>query len=354
MMRLIFHIDLDAFFASVEEIEQPELRGKPVVVGGKADGRGVVASANYAARKFGVRSAMPTAQALRRCPQAIVVRPRHALYKEYSRRVMEIFRQFSPEMEQLSIDEAFLDMTGRVLGRASPLDVARRLKQRVRTEIGLTASVGIAANKLVAKVASDFEKPDGLTYVRAGTEATFLAPLPVRKLWGIGPKTEAELQAMGVQNIGQLAQLSEENLVARFGAHGAAMRRHALGIDNRPVQTTRHAKSISQETTFAEDVADADLLYDTLTRMSAKLAGRLQKKNVTARTVTLKLRYGDFSTLTRSITHDPPTNSAADIQHYAHFLLKKHWQSHRPLRLIGLGVSQFVRGGVQPKLFGDF
>lgn len=351
MTRLIFHLDLDAFFVAVEEIEQPELRGKPVVVGGKADGRGVVAAANYAARKFGVRSAMPTAQALRRCPQVVVVPPHHQLYKEYSRRVMDILRWISPEIEQISIDEAFLDMTGRVLGRATPLDVARRLKQRIHAELGLTASVGIATNKLVAKVASDFEKPDGLTFVRPGTEADFLAPLPVQKLWGIGPKTTAELNALGVENIGQLAKLSEENLVAKFGAHGAAMRRHALGIDNRPVQTTRHAKSISRETTFVEDVSDAELLRHTLTEMSEKLATRLQKKGVTARTVTLKLRYGDFSTLTRSITHDPPTNLADDIARYAHFLLARHWQSHRPLRLIGLGMSQFVRGAVQPKLF---
>ena len=351
MTRLIFHIDLDAFFASVEEIEQPELHGKPVIVGGKADGRGVVASANYAARKFGVRSAMPTAQALRRCPQAVVVPPRHALYKEYSQRVMAIFRRFSPVMEQISIDEAFLDMTGRIPGRISPEGVARRLQQQVETELGLSASVGIAANKLVAKIASDFEKPHGITYVPPGTEAAFLFPLPVRKLWGVGPKTAAELAAMGVETIGQLAQLSEENLVSLFGSHGAAMFRHARGLDDRPVQTTRRAKSISQETTFREDVSDAEFLRQTLAEMSRKLSARLQKKGVTARTVTLKLRYSDFSTVTRSITHDPPTDSAADIARYARFLLERHWQSHRPLRLVGVGVSHLVRGAHQPKLF---
>ncbi len=353
MTRIIFHIDLDAFFAAVEEIEQPELRGKPVVVGGRPDGRGVVASANYAARQFGVRSAMPTAQALRRCPQAVVVPPRHSLYKKYSRRVMAIFRQFSPVMEQISIDEAFLDMTGRILGRVSPVDVARRLQQRVERELGLSASVGIASNKLVAKIASDFEKPHGVTYVPPGTEAAFLFPLPVRKLWGVGPKTAEELAAMGVETIGQLAHLSEENLVSLFGSHGAAMHRHARGLDDRPVQTTRRTKSISQETTFREDVSDINLLRQTLTEMSEKLSARLRKKKITARTVTLKLRYSDFSTLTRSITHDPPTDSADDIARYAHFLLERHWQSHRPLRLVGVGVSQLVRGAHQPKLFED-
>ena len=353
MTRLIFHIDLDAFFAAVEEIEQPELRGKPIVVGGQADGRGVVASANYAARKFGVRSAMPTAQALRRCPQEVVVPPRHTLYKSYSRRVMAIFQRFSLVMEQISIDEAFLDMTGRIPPQDSPVAVARQLQQQVENELGLSASVGVASNKLVAKIASDFKKPHGITQVPPGTEAAFLFPLPVRKLWGVGPKTAAELAAMGVETIGQLAQLSAENLVALFGSHGAAMHRHAHGIDDRPVQTARRTKSISQETTFREDVSDAEFLRQTLASMSEKLADRLQKKDITARTVTLKLRYSDFSTVTRSITHDPPTASAADIARYARFLLEKHWQLHRPLRLVGLGVSQFVRGAHQPKLFDD-
>jgi len=354
MARLIFHIDLDAFFASVEEIENPDLRGKALIVGGKADGRGVVASANYAARDFGVRSAMPTAQALRRCPQAIVVPPRHALYKAYSQKVMAIFSDTSPVLEQISIDEAFLDMTDYLSAQEDPIDVAKKLQRHIKVELGLSASVGIAANKLVAKIASDFEKPHGITHVPFGTEAQFLAPLPVRKLWGVGPKTATELAAIGVQTIGDLARLSEENLVARFGSHGAAMYRHARGIDTRPVKTTRVAKSVSQETTFQNDVDDINLLRQTLVDMSLKIAYRLGKKDFAARTVTLKLRYSDFSTLTRSITRDPPTQFAEDIAHYGQFLLNKHWQSNRPLRLIGLGVSHLVRGAHQPKLFDLF
>ena len=354
MARLIFHIDLDAFFASVEEIENPDLRDKPVIVGGKADGRGVVASANYAAREFGVRSAMPTAQALRRCPQAIVVPPHHALYKEYSQKVMTIFSDTSPILEQISIDEAFLDMTDYLLGQELPVDAAKKLQRQIKIELGLSASVGIAANKLVAKIASDFKKPYGITHVPFGAEEAFLAPLPVRKLWGVGAKTAEELAAMGVQTIGDLAKLSEQNLVARFGSHGAAMFRHARGIDTRSVKTTRVAKSISQETTFQNDVDDPELLYQTLVKMSYKIASRLRRKDFSARTITLKLRYSDFSTLTRSITHDPPINFAEDIAHYGRFLLEKHWQSNRPLRLIGLGASHFVRGAHQPKLFDLF
>ncbi len=350
-MLIIFHVDLDAFFASVEEIENPRLKGKPLIVGGSSSGRGVVASANYAARAFGVRSAMPTAQALRRCPQAAVVPPRHTLYRDYSRRVMEIFRQTSPVIEPISIDEAFLDMTDRIPAGESPLEIARQLQDRIQVELELSASVGIASNKLVAKIASDFEKPHGLTYVPPGTEAGFLAPLPVRKLWGIGPKTAQALRAMGAQTIADVAALAEDDLVKRFGVTGTRMAQHARGIDHRPVQTTHVVKSISQETTFRKDVDDPEVLRETLWRMSQTLADRLQKKDFAARTVTLKLRYSDFNTLTRSITRDPPTAAARDIAHYALFLLQIHWQSHRPLRLIGLGTSHLVKGAHQPPLF---
>jgi len=244
-----------------------------------------------------------------------------------------------------------LDMSDYPSAQKMPIGVAKELPRRVKIELGLSASVGIAANKLVAKIASDFKKPYGITHVPFGTEETFLAPLPVRKLWGVGPKTGAELAAMGVQTIGNLANLSEQNLVARFGSHGAAMYRHARGIDTRPVKTTRVAKSISQETTFQDDVDDINMLRQTLVDMSYKIAHRLEKKDFSARTMTLKLRYSDFSTLTRSITRDPPMNSAEDIAHYGQFLLNKHWQTNRPLRLIGLGASHFVRGMHQPKLF---
>jgi len=350
-MRLIFHVDLDAFYTSVEELENPDLRGKPVIVGGHPDRRGVVASASYAARAFGVRSAMPTARALRRCPKAILLPPRFDLYRAYSRRVMDILRQTSPTLEPLSIDEAFLDMTDRLPPGASPPDAARALQTRIKTELGLSASIGVASNKLVAKIASDFDKPGGVTHVPPGTEAEFLAPLPVRALWGVGPKTAERLRAMGVQTIGELARLPEEVLVGQFGAHGAAMARHARGIDSRPVQTVRVVKSISQETTFHRDVDDPQILRATLQQMSHRLANSLQKKGVSARTVTLKLRYSDFSTHTRQLTLDAPIRDAETIYRRGVYLLREHWHASRPLRLIGLGVSHFVAGVEQKSLF---
>ncbi len=348
--RIIFHVDLDAFFTSVEEVENPALKGKPLIVGGLPDKRGVVAAANYAARAFKVRSAMTTAQALRRCPQAIVIPPRHNLYRTYSERVMEILRQASPVLEQISIDEAFLDMTARIPNGFTPPEYARQLQNRIKTKLQLSASIGIAANKLLAKIASDFDKPGGLTYVPSGKEAAFLRLLPVRKLWGVGPKTAEKLAQLGVKTIGELAKQPEKKLVRLFGVNGAVMWRHAQGIDNRPLKTTRIAKSISQETTFAQDVDNPKILTDTLHLMSVQLSRRLQKKDFSARTVTLKLRYSDFSTTTRNTTHNPATNHADDIYRQAHYLLQKHWNRARPLRLIGLGVSNFTEGAEQLKL----
>ena len=348
--RLVFHVDLDAFFASVEEIENPALRGKPLIVGGAPDKRGVVASANYAARAFKVRAAMSTAQALRRCPKAIVLPPRIELYRRYSERVMAILRQASPILEQLSIDEAFLEMTGRLPDTLSPPEYARQLQQRLKTRTQLSASIGIAANKLVAKIASDFDKPGGVTYVSPGTEAAFLTLLPVRSLWGVGPKTAEQLAHLNVKTIGDLARQPEKELVRQFGINGAAMWRRAQGIDNSPVKTARAVKSISRETTFARDVDDPQILRDTLHSMSEQLARRLQKKGFSARTVTLKLRYGDFSTLTRNATRNPATNHTEDIYRQARYLLQTHWNSARSLRLIGLGVSNFTEGVEQLKL----
>ncbi|HEY84744.1 MAG TPA: DNA polymerase IV [Chloroflexi bacterium] len=349
--RIIFHVDLDAFFTSVEEVENPALKGKPLIVGGRPDKRGVVAAANYAARAFKVRSAMTTAQALRRCPKAIIIPPQHNLYRKYSEQVMAILRQASPVLEQLSIDEAFLDMSARIPDAFTPLEYARQLQKRIKTELQLSASIGIAGNKLVAKIASDFDKPGGLTTVPPGAEAAFLSLLPIRELWGVGPKTAEGLAQLGVVTIGDLARQSEAELVRLFGINGAAMWRRAQGIDNRPLKTVRVAKSISQETTFAQDVDDPQILGDTLRSMSAQLSRRLQKKGFTARTVTLKLRYSDFSTLTRNATHDPATHHTDDIYRQARYLLQTHWNSARPLRLIGLGVSNFVEGVEQLPLF---
>jgi len=352
-MRIIFHVDLDAFYAAVETLQDPSLAGKPLIIGGDPRRRGVVASANYAARAFGVRSAMTTARALRRCPQGVVRPPRHSLYRQVSARVMALLREYSPVMEQLSIDEAFLDMTDRLPNSAAALETARQLQREIQTRFGLSASVGIGSNKLVAKMAGNFDKPRGVTEVAPGAEAEFLAPMPVRALWGVGPKTAQKLAEIGAKTIGDIARLPEEDLSRMLGANGLLLWRFAHGLDARPVQTRRRARSISRETTFATDVQDAALPAEALKKMSRKLAHRLQKKDMTARTVTLKLRYGDFSTFTRSVTQATATNAAADIDRQAQFLLAKHWNRARPIRLIGLSVSRFVKGVVQPKLFDD-
>jgi len=287
--RQIIHLDLDAFFASVEELQNPELRGKPVVVGGSPQGRGVVSSASYAAREFGVHSAMPTAQALRLCPDAILIHPRHNLYGEYSERVMTLLEEYTPLVEQLSIDEAFLDVTGTCGRWGSAEEMARELQERIQQELSLSASLGVATNKLVAKIASALKKPHGLVVVKSGEEAAFLAPLPIERLWGVGPATARQLHALGVRTIGQLAALPAGYLEKRFGEHGRMLARHAQGLDERPVEPEETWKSIRQESTFAQDVADPRRVERELLRLSQRVARRLRRRGLFARTVRLKL-----------------------------------------------------------------
>ena len=332
----IVHLDLDAFYAAVEVLENPALAGKPLLVGGRPEERGVVATASYPARAFGVRSAMPMSHALRLCPEAIVLPPRHRLYREYSRRVMAILHQTSPLVERMSIDEAYLDLTDQVTVWDEGIELARHLQGRVREEIGLSASLGVATNKLVAKVASDRDKPGGLTVVRPGKEAAFLAPLPVRVLWGVGPVTAGKLDEMGVTLVGQLAQLLEEELRARFGRRGPEMARQARGIDGRPVVTEHEAKSVSQERTFTHDLADAEALKRQLWRLSRGVASRLKRAELAAGTVAIKLRYTDFTTLTRQMTLMVPTDNEREIYRAALALLKRAWQRGRPVRLLGV------------------
>lgn len=351
MTRIIFHVNLDAFFAAVEEIEDPALVGKPLVVGGSPDKRGVVASANYAAREFGVEAAMTTAQALRRCPQAIVRPLRRELYQEYAGRVLVILQRFSPIIEQPSMDEAFVDMTDQISDDYTPLGTARRLQAQIESELGLSVSIGVAANKPVAGIAGNFRKPHGLTEVPPGTEANFLASMPVQSLWGIGEKTAEQLEQMGIKTVGKLAQMPEAELVKHFGVNGARLWREANGIDHQAVKTERALKSLSQETTFEQDVSDASAIEETLLALSRKLAQRLRRHNLTARTVTLKIRYGDFSTLTRNDTQDPATHSTQDIYRRALHLLRHHWNVSRPLRLVGITVSHLVEGAEQLSLF---
>jgi DNA polymerase-4 len=337
--RHILHLDLDAFFASVEELLDPSIAGKPVVVGGDPSERGVVASASYAARAYGVRSAMPMSQALRLCPQAEVRRGHRREYGVYSKKVMGILAEYTPLVEQISIDEAFLDVTGceRLFGPADKL--AYRIQERVREETGLLCSLGVASNKLVAKVASQQAKPNGVLIIAAGQEAQFLAPLPIEHLWGVGEVTAERLRRIGVSTIGQLAGLPEAQMKTLFGSSAAEMHRRALGIDNRPVGEQGERKSISQERTFARDVGDVDVLRRALLEMSEDVATQLRKVGTCGRTIVLKIRYPDFSTITRRVTLAQPTDLTEVINAQAVALLQKEWKPGTEVRLIGVGVS---------------
>jgi len=349
--RYILHLDVDAFYASVEEIFDPSLKGKPVIVGARPEQRGVVASASYAARAFGVRSAMPTAQALRLCPQAIVLPPRHKVYREYSAQMMAVLSEYSPLIEPLSMDEAFLDVTGCQARWGSPEELAHQVQERLEVELRLSASIGLAANKLVAKIASGLEKPRGFVVVPHGREVEFLAPLPVEKLWGVGEVTARSLHEMGVFTIGQLAQLPAAQLEARFGRRGRDLYRQARGMDDSPVVTEREEKSLSREVTFAEDIGDRQVLRKTLLSLSEDVARRLRKRGLQGRTVKLKLRYADFSTLTRQVTMDVPTDLEQVVFDQAVRLLEKAWDKRRKVRLIGVGVSKFELQERQLSLF---
>jgi DNA polymerase-4 len=337
--RAIIHLDLDAFFAAVEVLENPQLEGKPVLIGGRPQERGVVAAASYPARAFGVRSAMPMYRALQLCPSAVVLPARHDLYRRVSRWVMNILRETSPLVEQMSIDEAYLDLTDQIAGWEQGVALAGRLQRRVRQEVGLSASLGVAANKLVAKVASDQDKPGGLTVVRPGQEAAFLAPLPVQVIWGIGPVTASKLAEMGVTTVGELARLPQAELEERFGSGGAAMARRARGVDRRPVVTEHETKSVSQERTFVRDIEDPKALKEQLWHLSQGVSRRLKRVELAAGTVGIKLRYANFDTLTRQTTLMVPTDDEEVIFRAALVLLKQAWNDKRPVRLLGIAAQ---------------
>ena len=345
MPRIILHLDLDAFFCSVEEIKNPALAGKPFAVGGKPNERGVVASCSYAARAKGIRSAMPMSQAVRLCRELIIVPSRHGLYGEYSQKVMERLHGLTPLVEQISIDEAFLDITDI---RESSTQVARDLQLAIRTELNLPSSVGIASNKLVAKIATEVgkksskkknEPPFGFTVVPAGDEAKFLAPLPADMLWGVGPKTNARLSELGIHTIGDIANWPEKELVSLFGENGRDLWQHAHGIDNRPVSTESETKSISQETTFNVDVSDEKTLEKTLREQARDVARQLRKNDLTGKTVKVKLRWSDFTTITRQTTLPTSTDNEDEIFHAALKLMKAVRKPNQPVRLIGVGIS---------------
>jgi DNA polymerase-4 len=339
MVRSIIHLDLDAFFASVEELLDPSIAGLPIIVGGSPEGRGVVSSASYAARAYGVHSAMPMAQALRLCPQAILRHGHRREYSSYSHRVMAILDQYTPLLEPISIDEAFLDVTG-CEGLFGPANVlAHRLQERILAELGLPASLGVASNKLVAKIASDLAKPRGVLVVPAGQEATFLAPLPIERLWGVGDVTASRLHQHGLRTIGQLAALPEAQMKALFGSGALEMHRRALGMDDSPVGIEGRRKSVSQEHTFAHDIGDLETLQRSLLEMSEEVAAQLRKEGDCARTVVLKLRYPDFTTITRQATLAQPTDLAEAICTQAHKLLQHEWKKGMKVRLIGVGAT---------------
>jgi DNA polymerase-4 len=345
MSREILHLDLDAFFCAVEELHKPELRGVPFAVGGRPDERGVVASCSYAARSFGVRSAMPMSQALRLCPGLLIVCHRHGAYGEMSRAVMGRLRELSPLVEQISIDEAFVEVTGLLSATAS--QVARELQSRINAELQLPCSIGVAGNKLTAKIATEVGKkaargagyPNAITVVPPGGEAAFLAPLPVEMLWGVGPKTARRLADLGIRTIGDLAAWPPEDLGSRFGDNGRDLARHSRGLDDRPIVTGRASKSISQEETFARDVRDDLQLETALRGMAAEVARRAQGEHLAGTTVKLKLRWPDFSTVTRQVTLSRATDRAEDILPTALELLRKLRPSGRAVRLIGIGLS---------------
>ncbi|HET8893547.1 MAG TPA: DNA polymerase IV [Gaiellaceae bacterium] len=341
---IVAHLDLDAFFAAVEELENPELRSKPLIVGGDPHGRGVVATANYVARRFGIHSAMSAAEAIRRCPTAVFVRPRHSVYREYSRDVWSTVRGIVPLVEQTGIDEGYLHLDEVAADFLEARVVAEAVQTAVRAATRLTCSLGVAPCKVVAKVGSDARKPGGLTVVVPGQEAAFLAPFDVRKLPGVGPKAELRLRAAGVDTVGALASLTDEGLRAVLpGSVGKLLRDRARGIDPRRLEPAAERISISVENTFERDLVDRERLHDELRGMAAEVAGHLQKKGQTARTVTTKLRYADFTIRSRSISLDVGIDDAQRIGELACRLLDRGLRD-RPgaLRLVGVGVSGLV------------
>jgi DNA polymerase-4 len=357
-MRTILHLDLDAFFCAVEELDDPSLCGKPFAVGGRPEERGVVASCSYAARAFGVHSAMPMSQALRLCPGLVIVSHSHGKYSGKSREVMARLHDLSPLVEQISIDEAFVDISDI---REPAEQVARTLQGRVRDELRLSCSIGVASNKLVAKIATEVGKksargpdyPRAVTVVQAGTEAEFLSPLPASMLWGVGRKTEARLSSLGMRTIGDIARRPETDLVRLFGENGRALWFHARGIDDRPVVTERETKSISQEITFARDVRDDKQLESTLKEMSEEVARSLRREHLAGKTVKLKLRWPDFTTLTRQVTLPAPTDLGEEIFTTAMKLLRQARATRQPVRLIGVGVSGLGEPVRQMELWGQ-
>lgn len=338
--RSILHVDMDAFYASVEQLDNPELRGLPLIVGGTS-GRGVVAAASYEVRKFGVRSAMPIGRALALCPQAVCVRPRMQRYQEVSRQIFAIFNEFTPLVQGLSLDEAFLDVTHSRALKGDAVQIARDIKRLIRERTGVTASVGVATNKLVAKIASDLDKPDGLTIVPAERIHAVLDPLPVKRLPGLGRKKGEQVMAAGIATLGELRRAADTRLWPLFGRDTPRMRDRAGGIDDRPVLADWEEKSVSAEETFAEDLRDRARIEAALLQLSDKTAARLRAKGLATGCITVKIRQHDFDTQTRQRVFEPPCNDSAVLADVATTLLRRWLREHPEarLRLLGVGAS---------------
>jgi DNA polymerase IV len=351
--RRVLHCDMDCFYAAVHMRDDPSLRGKPVVIGGRPESRGVVAAASYEVRRFGVHSAMPSSRARRLCPDAIFIPPDFRRYSRESEKIFAIYHEFTPLVQAVSIDEAYLDVTDHLGEAGSATAVAREIRRRVREERGLTVSVGVGPNRLIAKIASDFDKPDGLTVVPPAKVQVFLDPLPVRRLHGVGPATEKALAEMKVHTVAELRAVPLEDLTARFGKHGRILYEFSRGIDDRPVETHSERKSLGTENTYAEDLTDLAKMEEEVERMAGEVAEALARSGLAGCTVTLKLRYSDFTTLTRSRTFPVPVYDRAAIADCAKDLLRRTAAPSRPVRLLGVTASNLVRERIaQLSLFG--
>ncbi|MCD4716703.1 MAG: DNA polymerase IV [Desulfobacterales bacterium] len=335
----IIHLDMDAFYPAVEALDNPALKGRPVIVGGTTR-RGVVSSASYEAREFGVHSAQPIAKAVRLCPNGIFLPVRMKRYKEISEQVFEIFRRFTPLVEPLSIDEAFLDVTGSRHLFGDPVEIAKNIKQMVVKETGLTVSAGVAPSKFVAKIASDMEKPDGLTVVRPDRVREFLDPLPIKKMWGVGKATQEALGRLNVRTFKDLSRVPVKLLERRFGKHGLKMHLLSMGIDERAVVPDQDVKSVGHEETFSNDISDLGAAKKELLSLADKVARRVRQKKITGRTITLKVKYDDFVQITRSATLPKPTDDGPEIYSIACGLLEKTDAGKRPVRLLGISLSK--------------
>ncbi|HYH55066.1 MAG TPA: DNA polymerase IV [Anseongella sp.] len=343
MHRKIIHIDMDAFYASVEQRDHPEYRDRPLIVGGQPGGRGVVAAASYEARRFGIRSAMSSKKAVELCPDVLIVVPRFDVYKEVSRSIRDIFRRYTDIVEPLSLDEAYLDVTTDKQGIGSAIEIAERIRQAIRDELQLTASAGVSVNKFVAKIASDINKPDGLAFIGPSKIESFMANLPVEKFFGVGKVTAAKMKQMGLHTGADLKKLAEHEMVRHFGKTGKFYFKIVRGIDDREVQPYREIKSLSAEDTFARDIVDPESLRIELGKLAEKVAWRMEKHNLKGRTLTLKLKFSDFRLITRSRSLPGPFEDAAAISAAAGQLLLHADLEGKAVRLLGVSISNFER-----------